>query len=114
MEMTMRSKAIPAVGDKVFLRRSHIYKNEKAKFKYSSSDELVLLKKAVIGGYFDDDIREEATLKDEKTGNIFTVSFSKVSLSSKDFPYLEMIMKTIGGLLILGLAVSLVVGIFTS
>lgn len=114
MKKIFNNKAIPSVGDKVFLRYSHTYKTDKINYKYNSSDELVLLKKTIIGGYFDNDFTEEATVKDEKTGNIFKVSSSKISLNPKDFPYDEFIMRTAGGFLVLGLMFSIVIGIINA
>ena len=111
MKKIFKNKATPSVGDKVYLRRSHTHKTDKVNFKYNSTDELILLKKTIIGGYFDDDFYEEAKLKDEKTGNTFTVSSSKISLNQKDFPYEEVIVRTLGSILFIGLLFAIVVSV---
>lgn len=111
MKKIFKNKATPTVGDKVYLRRSHTHKTDKVNFKYNSTDELILLKKTIIGGYFDDDFSEEAKLKDEKTGNTFTVSSSKISLNPKDFPYEEVIVRTLGSILFIGMLFAIVVSL---
>ena len=103
--MTSKNKVSSIeIGDKVFLRIPQSVKTAVDNLKYSSSQELILLKKVVIGGYFDDDYTIKATEKDEKSGNVFEVNLSNLSHNPNDFPYGSFVIK--GVILVISIALS--------